>query len=1550
MKNKCISVFILCLVTALVAHLIQSQQTDLPRGNADNTVAHEAGCGCENHTVIIQSSETAKQLENKKSALVARAETATRNFDEWLSKESASLVRGSHAKELIERGLKLAKERKIIMKELMKDAPEEALKRAITWADYKYLPEEIRGHVETPFSELGDFNVLPVCGMLDGGEKGFHKNDYELELSTGKHSFTTFDRRDKISSKKNTPLQGIRLDGIAVARPATLQLLSKEDYSAIRNEFKIANKDVTLDFSTGEKISGDPVVALGGGRIFYFDSQVELEETNKRLAALDKLPGPHSGAQVIFLQASGGADDPASAGLDWSQLESNAELQASAWTETEKKVFFIRIEFSDNTGESVSQMALENILDTTVSNSIRDMSYGKTWINAEVSSQVVQVGSMSTYLPSNNSLLHSAAKSAFDALNTGIDLNSYDIVGVHFKSIGMTSSGGLNYAGLAGGDRQWLQGTTSPGVIIHEFGHNYGLGHASFWDTGGASVVGTGSNEEYGNDFDIMGNGPDPEGHFHPQAKQKLAWLDASDWQDTAASGSGTYRLYRGDNVDTTGIRGIRVPKDTSINHHYWIGHRRAITTNEYLLGGVVLNWEQNGRSWLIDTTPGSAPGKTDSGVLIGQTYSDTTADIHITPVAQGGSSPDEWVDVTVNIGAFPGNSAPTGTLTGPSTGDARSPLTFSVSASDSNGDTLAYSWDFGDGPTALNQSSITRSWDYGGSYAVSVTITDMKGGSVTKTMNVSINDPLSIWTVGNVGQTATMREAAYLNGRYILTGNRYAYFSLDGVTWTRQELALNFRAGGIAYGAGKYVITGYDWNGSAWVATAFHSNDGKAWSNVTVPALESMNDVAFGNGMFMAVGDSGNVMYSSDGVSWTAGTATGSENLDGVAFANGEFIAVGDNKVYATSNGVSWVDRSGSTGLASWQSFRDIFHTGGRFYAGGWYSGIRYSSDQGVTWQAASMPAGEDYDIRAIRVDSEEALLVAVAERKSDDVGVILLSADGISWQEAIPTSFVYTETLAFGNGIFLSTQGTSGATQYSNNIYPANQAPVTSISGSTSAEARELVQFTSTSSDADGDELIHIWDFQDGTELVTGTTAYHSFPTGGSFNVKLTVVDGRGGSVTDTLAITVTDPLNTWTQRTSGTTADLYDVAVGGGKLVAVGGSGNYRVSTDATTWDGGTIGSNINHRGITYDGSQFVACGYDYDFDISAWVGVIYTSPDGLSWTEQFSGGSRLRDIAFGGGVIIASGDGGTLLRSTNGVSWSSVTSGVSTNLQGVSYGDGGFVVVGANSSSQGATILKSSDGLAWVNTSVGAGTSQGFFHTEYLNNLFFASGFYTRLRYSDDNGDTFTDTGEGNLRTPAMAYGNGVYFASGWDSANSGTKLNRLSTDGMDWSELTAFSSVDQNAAVFFQNTFMTVGDNGEIWQSNAIDAPTGWTIWQAEQFPGYPALSGAYDDYDGDGIANLLEYIMGTLPTDSASYVKPALTNESGYMTLTVNKAPSIDGFALSVEGSSDLSNWNTSGLTVVTDNASLLKVRMNQMATDPAVTKYFLRAKATVSP
>src|SRR5439155_18221908 len=141
----------------------------------------------------------------------------------------------------------------------------------------------------------------------------------------------------------------------------------------------------------------------------------------------------------------------------------------------------------------------------------------------------------------------------------------------------------------------------------------------------------------------------------------------------------------------------------------------------------------------LLDTAPTSPDGKTDSALLIGRTFSDSSAGVHITPIGKGGTVP-ESLDVVVNLGTFPGNGAPTLTINASLTSVAvGSPVTFTASASDPNGDTLAYFWDFDDKTYGLNTAAPSKSWNIAGEYVVRCVASDMKGATASRWVVITV-------------------------------------------------------------------------------------------------------------------------------------------------------------------------------------------------------------------------------------------------------------------------------------------------------------------------------------------------------------------------------------------------------------------------------------------------------------------------------------------------------------------------------------------------------------------------------------------------------------------------------------------------------------------------------------------------------------------------------------------------------------------------------------------------------------------------------------------
>ena len=156
----------------------------------------------------------------------------------------------------------------------------------------------------------------------------------------------------------------------------------------------------------------------------------------------------------------------------------------------------------------------------------------------------------------------------------------------------------------------------------------------------------------------------------------------------------------------------------------------------------------------------------------------------------------------------------------------------------------------------------------------------------------------------------------------------------------------------------------------------------------------------------------------------------------------------------------------------------------------------------------------------------------------------------------------------------------------------------------------------------------------------------------------------------------------MSNWTRIndvTNITTTTLEDITSTGTNLLVVG-RNMALISDDGSNWvKSAGVGGNFIPLAVKWDGGQFVAAGQDYDFDLSAWVGAIKTSPQGTNWTSRRKEGPILRDLAFGNGKLVAVGDSGLALTSTDGASWTIQDSTLTNGLDGVAFGAGQFVAV-------------------------------------------------------------------------------------------------------------------------------------------------------------------------------------------------------------------------------------------------------------------------------
>jgi len=1498
----------------------------------------------------------AERNAEEAAAEEARQIKANADFHAWADRLRVSPPGPAGQPQEMAAGLALAESRHARMTRLIRENPQQAIAEALSFAQWAALPKEIQGLVERPFSVVADYEYYPVC-VPPGEQRPSGAAEYVAKLSmndgTRLEAFVYGQRRG-LMSKTNLPVQGISLDGAAAVRDGVFQAVSVNELAL----FTPGQPVVANSLVTGQPVGADAVYAVAGGKAFVFGGQAELEQFAADVGKLDAMPGKVAASSVLVLPDA----VDASGVFDLNAMQNFAMEQASTWTETKKKLFLIRINFTNNTAVPVTQAAASTEINGASSDMIRAMSYGKTWVEGVVSANVYTMPQTSTYYANggnglNSDLLRDArntfrnTKSGGDAaINIGPvsatgngdsgGIGDYDIVGIFFSSIGMIS-GGVSYAGLAGGGNLWVQNANYTSLYTHEWGHNYGLGHASFWQTSNGSVTGTGSNVEYGDDYDVMGGGPAPQGHYHPMGKALLNWLTPTDWADATASGSNTYRIYREDDAATTGTpRGVRVTKVATVGsqEYYWIGYKPAFTNNPHLQRGAYLNWQMAGqtRCWLLDTTPNSSGGKTDAPIDLGRTYADATAGVYITPVAVGGVGAQSYLDVRVNVGSFPGNAAPTapGGISGPSSLSARSSGTFTVNGNDSNGDTLAYFWDANDGAVNNNATSITHTWTVGGTYTLNATVSDMKGGTVTVSKTVTVTDPLDTWTAHSIGTTDDLQDVVWGKGRFVSAeywGGVYA--SWDGNTWTKSNDPPAFDSQPrLAFGSNVFVVAGKIDNATA--AQICWSADGRLWNQAAFPnGVPQIQEVTFGNGVFLAVADGGTVLRSADGKTWTLTSVGGSPNFRHIAWDGSAWIAVAMNAaqsrpevVWTSLDGVAWTQRS-ALGV---DTFR-VYGSGGVMYALGWYAGVMYSTDHGITWQSAAMPAGTRWTTNRMAI-SDNGTFFATGEAM-DESGTpyaLLVSTDGINWSRTTVnsgnTAVGNANGLVFGFGKFVTVEN-GGNTRSSNGLYSTNVAPVPVFtSNPATGVARQLVSFRASATDADNDTLVYAWDLGSQITILDGSSIVPTFVFGGSYTVTLRVSDGRGGLATLTQTINVSDPARTFTQRTSGTTSSLNAIAANSTTVVAAGDGGVIRSSTDGVTWTTRSVtefATNMYFRALTWDGGKFILVGEDYNFTVSAWVGLVYTSTDGATWTQRFRGtvaNSQLYGVASNGSGAVAVGNSGTVLGSANGTSWSSVAvSGMTSSqtLGGVAWNGSVYVFTGYTGGNGGLKVFSSSDGSSWIDRSAGTALAswQDLRGIAWLRDRFVSSGWYSGLRTSSNGGQSFTTTRSHREENPAMAYGDGIYFTAGVDHDASDADMDVLSLDGTTWYAFAAPTAADRQAAVFFKHTFITAGAGGSLWQSGDTTPGATFAGWQSTQFPGGGASSTALADADADGVANLLEYALNRNP-NGATGVNGAsgmgsvvIASSRAWLHLDVPE-PAMPDILYTVQGSSTLAgSW-----------------------------------------
>jgi hypothetical protein len=193
--------------------------------------------------------------------------------------------------------------------------------------------------------------------------------------------------------------------------------------------------------------------------------------------------------------------------------------------------------------------------------------------------------------------------------------------------------------------------------------------------------------------------------------------------------------------------------------------------------------------------------------------------------------------------------------------------------------------------------------------------------------------------------------------------GNKQIWYSSDGLTWTVSATIPNgtynnsFNLLSGAYGSGYFLVAGgYSSNGEV-----IRSADGITWTVVS-PNCNYLNGIAFHAGRFVAVGRAGTVLYSDDaGTSWTSAGSVGSLDHTSIVYGNGIYIAVGNSgQIYRSADGVTWVNVT--SGIS--ENLTKVVYLNNRFIAVGNNGTVLWSTD-GAVWNNVSI--GSTYTLYSI-------------------------------------------------------------------------------------------------------------------------------------------------------------------------------------------------------------------------------------------------------------------------------------------------------------------------------------------------------------------------------------------------------------------------------------------------------------------------------------------------------------------------------------------------------------------------------------------------------
>ena len=323
--------------------------------------------------------------------------------------------------------------------------------------------------------------------------------------------------------------------------------------------------------------------------------------------------------------------------------------------------------------------------------------------------------------------------------------------------------------------------------------------------------------------------------------------------------------------------------------------------------------------------------------------------------------------------------------------------------------------------------------------------------------------------------------------------------------------------------------------------------------------------------------------------------------------------------------------------------------------------------------------------------------------------------------------------------------------------------------------------------------------------------------------------------GAVDNATVLKSTDLVNWTSERPADFPFNVREFLAMGDTLYAIGASPDIAMTTDGETWTPMSLPRAGRYEGLATDGNILVAVGAyfeeddtDPDGDGDSYEGVVYSSGDGVTWTERLINvpieNSSLEDdfmfAEYVNGRFIAGGKQGLLASSTDGITWTVHDTPFESWMYGAVFFNGSYYFPGRQ-----GVLHKTSDFIDWEDVQTEA--------SQTLQDIFFADG---------------------------------RVLSGGRDG------LIVLSNDGTSWPAVNTGTREYIHEIEFGNDTHVAADTNGGIWWSadsetwnlafqDPVNDPLAGLVWDGTQFVGISSNGFLLTSMDGQNWAKSEEQVV-----------------------------------------------------------------------------------------